>query len=285
VHQVEIAATDEGVSEGLDDRRDRVGHDEGAIGVGQGRHRIDHRGRVHQQLHAELHQETQVAVLGGQRGDDHAQAEAQHTHHQQQDRQQQDSPVGAHDLRRRDEIGHETEQDGKLHAELEQPRQHHRERHDHPGEVDLPEDRGVGDEGFRGLGERLGEERPHRDPGQVEHRVRHAVRGDIGDIAEHDGEDDHHQDRLDHEPDRTQDRLLVQRHEVPSHQQQQQVAILPDLAQRHGKQSALRFDHPCPAHVFLRRGQGIGAVVCISHAFQSFRASSASTMALTTSGM
>ena len=107
----------EGIAEGLDDGGHRVGLDHPLKTGWNGGGRVDDRRGVHQQLHAELHQKAQVAVFGGQRGDDDAEAQAESRHHQHQDRRERNpQPVGLDGGAAQDEEKHEDQE----HAELDQ---------------------------------------------------------------------------------------------------------------------------------------------------------------------
>ena len=61
---------------------------------------------------------------------------------------------------------------------------------------------------------------PHHRPRHVEQELRQSVRGQAGDPPEDHRERDRGQQRLDQVPQRSQDGLLVHRHEVPPHEEQ-----------------------------------------------------------------
>lgn len=72
-----------------------VGLNQGLEAGSKGGDRVDDRGGVHKELDAELHQEAQVAVFGGEGGDDDAKSEVEVGHHEDEHRGDQDPPVGA----------------------------------------------------------------------------------------------------------------------------------------------------------------------------------------------
>jgi hypothetical protein len=71
---------------------------------------------------------------------------------------------------------------------------------------------------------------PEHGAAHIEHKMRNAIGGNFGDIAEDDGEDNGGEKRLEHEPERTQHRLLVDGGEISLDQEKKQVPVLPDLA-------------------------------------------------------
>ena len=77
ITQFGFARAQEGVAEGLHDGRHRVGQDNPLEALRDGRARVDNRRGVHEQLHAEGDQETQVTVFSSERGDDDAEAQAE----------------------------------------------------------------------------------------------------------------------------------------------------------------------------------------------------------------
>ena len=80
--------------------------------------RVDHRRGIHQQLHAKGHQEAQVAVLGGQRGDDDAEAQAKPGHHQDQERRERNpQPVGLDGCAAQNKIEDESDQEERTGSE------------------------------------------------------------------------------------------------------------------------------------------------------------------------
>jgi hypothetical protein len=77
---------------GFHDGRDRVDDHQPAVLGRDGGDRVNDRGGIHPQLHAEGHQKAQVTVLGGQRRDDDAKAQSQPSHQEQEHGQQKDIP-------------------------------------------------------------------------------------------------------------------------------------------------------------------------------------------------
>ena len=129
------------------------------------------------------------------------------------------------------EIDHEDQEEGKLDAKGDQVGDQDRDRHRQAREVDLAEQVRIRDERLRGLRQAAGEVGPDHRAGHVEQELRQTVRGQLGDAAEDDREGDRRQQRLDQVPQRPQDGLLVDRDEVAPHEQHDQVAGAPQLAQ------------------------------------------------------
>jgi len=84
------AGAQEGVAEGLDNGRHGVELNDPLEALRDGRSRVNDRRGIHEERDAKLHQEAQVAVLGGERGDDDAKSQPQAGHHQNQHRRKQD---------------------------------------------------------------------------------------------------------------------------------------------------------------------------------------------------
>lgn len=70
--------------------------------------------------------------------------------------------------------------------------------------------------------------------------------GQLGDVAEDDREGQGGEEGLDQVPQRAEDGLLVDRHEVAPHEEHHQVAVLPQFTQAQVEQAALRLDDHVP---------------------------------------
>ena len=197
-----------------------------AAGLAQ---RIDDRRGVHPELDQEGEKDLQVAVLGGHRGDDGAEAQGQAREHDDEEGEEQGVPGEMCVAGRVDEVVDQIDdqEESELDAEAEQVAEHVGDWHHQAGEIDLAEDGGVGDEGVGGLGQAFGEVVPHAGAGEVEERPGHAVGRDAGDAAEHDHVHDDGEGRLHHEPGRSQDGLLVLGDYVALDKEAAQVPVLP----------------------------------------------------------
>jgi hypothetical protein len=131
----------------------------------------------------------------------------------------------------------------QLDHEGDQVRDQHRDRHRHAREIDLAEQVGVLHKGLTGLGQASRKVAPDHRPRHIEQELRQPICGQASDITEHDREGDRGQEWLDEIPERPEDRLLVDGHEVPSHEEHHQVAIMPELAQAQVQQPPLGLDH------------------------------------------
>ena len=72
---------------------------------------------------------------------------------------------------------------------------------------------------------------PQHGVGHVEEHLRQPIGGQTGDVAEDDGEDDRGQERLDQEPEGTEDGLFIVRDEIAPHEEGDEIAVVPDVAQ------------------------------------------------------
>lgn len=160
-------------------------------------------------MDTESDQKPQVPVLRGQRGDDDAKAQAQKGHHQNEDRGEQNARARMKNRSLQGVESHESQKKSELYAESDQIRQHDRDRHDQPREVDFTENGGIVDECGRRFIETFREIVPHHGSGQVEQNRRQAVGRNLRDSAEHDREHEGRQNGLDEEPQRPENGLLV----------------------------------------------------------------------------
>ncbi|GEM_PF-3267659 len=184
---------------------------------GDGGDRIDDRGGVHEELDAELHQEAQVAVFCSEGRDDDAKSEPEAGHHEDEYWRDQDPPVWVQASACKGEESHEGQEEGELDGKGDQVGEQDRDRDSQAWEVDLAEELGVVDEGVGGLGETVREVSPDDGAGHVEEELRQSVRGELGDIAEDDGEGDSGEEGLDEIPEWSEDGLFVDGDEVASY--------------------------------------------------------------------
>ena len=249
--QVHAARAQEGVAEGFHDGRHRVGEDDPLPARRDGRDRINDRRGVHQQRYAKGDEEAQVAVLGGQRGDDDAKAQSQPGHDEDEQRRERDpQPVNSHVRAAQREEKDERQEQAELDQEGDQVRDQDRDRHRHAREIYLAEQVGVLHEGLAGLGQAGREVTPHHRPGHIKEELRQSVGGQAGDVAEDDRERDRGQQRLDEIPQRAEDGLFVGRHEIAPHEKRHQVPVTPQFAQAQVEQAALGLDDHIPLFVF-----------------------------------
>ncbi len=121
--------------------------------------------RTSSSVHAKADQEAQVAVLGGQRGDDDAKTQPQPGHHQHQHGGEQDpGSWAAPSAPRKPEIDQKSQEEAELDAEGDQVGDQDRDRHRQAREIDLAEQVGVADEGVGGLVQAVGEVGPDHVP-------------------------------------------------------------------------------------------------------------------------
>ena len=140
---------------------------------------------------------------------------------------------------------HDDEQ-SELDPEPQEVTDYIRDRHHQAGEIHLAEDAGVFHERVGCLGDTVGEILPQAGTGQIEERSRYAVGRDAGDAAEHDHVHDDRESRLDDEPERAQDGLLVLGDDISFDKQGAQVPVLPQFLEIHREETVLRFDDKIP---------------------------------------
>lgn len=244
---VHRACAQKSKAEGFDNGRHRVGLQERLEARRNGRNRVNHRRGVHQQLHSKLHQKAQIAVLGGQRGNDDAKPQPQPCHHQQQQgRERHPGEIHANRRAAQGKEAHKAQKQHKLHQEGDEIGNEDGHRHRHPREVHLAEQMRILHKGIRGLVQALGKVGPDDRAGHVKEELRQSIGGQTGNPAEDHGKGDGGQQRLDEIPQGTQDGLLVSRHKIPAHKQQDEVAVAPQFAQAQIQQVALRLNDEIP---------------------------------------
>ena len=109
-------------------------------------------------------------------------------------------------------------------------------------EVNFGDDPAVPDEGLAGAGENLGNEIPERDARVEKEEERDVAGRNPHDETEDHGEDERGDNGLDEKPERTEHRLLLDGNEVATDEHPEQLAVLPDLAQRDVEKRFLRRD-------------------------------------------
>lgn len=157
----ELASSKEPVLKGLKYRSDGVethqfvdwdSHEEHALGLAEW---INYRRGVHPELDQEAEEHLEVAVFGGHRGDDGAEAEGQACYHQYQYWEKQGIPVemcGAGWVYEKVDNVYDDEEP-ELDAEAKQVADNVGDGHHQTWEIDLAEDAGVLNEGVGCLGD------------------------------------------------------------------------------------------------------------------------------------
>jgi len=147
-------------AEGLDGRADGIEvHEPGEVRVArlELRERIHDRGRVHPQRKPEAHKLPQVAVLGRQGRDDHADAHAQSRELGDDEGQAEGPPGGPHRRAGRDKVHIERHQCRELDGHGDEVRKHLADRHGQAREVHLGKEPRVADKDVRTAREAGGE--------------------------------------------------------------------------------------------------------------------------------
>lgn len=147
----------------------------------------------------------------------------------------------------RDEVEREKrEKRRELHRHLRQVVEHVADRHREAREVHLAEEPRVRYEHVAAVAEAAGEILPQHRSRIVEEDERDPVRADLREVPEHERVHDRRDERVDDEPQRPQDRLLVLRDEVPLHEQPHEVAVANHLAELKVEELSLGLDDEIP---------------------------------------
>ena len=147
---------------------------------------------------------------------------------------------------------HEGQQQGKLNYETDEIGDNYCERHHQSREINLAEYGCIGDECSRDGGEGHREIGPESQPSHVEDGRMHPVGGDHGHPVEKQQEHQRGEDWLDQIPQRTKDSLLVLRDEIAFYEQQQQIAITPNLSKIKLKPVNPVRDHQIPSFIIRK---------------------------------
>ena len=231
IRPTELTCTISSVLERLDDRRHRVErHDTMQRGISDITERIDNRRCVHPEADEDTEEIDQVAVLGGHRRDDKAQAHCQAGHHQHQDREEQEVPV-RHQMDTLDQGKEEIDQHEhtELDREAEQARDTDRERADQTREIDLAIKARILLERAGHIGQAGGEILPQADAREVEHRLRHIVGRDIRNTSEDHHIHHHREERGDEVPAHAEDGLFELDDDIAFDKEPDEVALAPEL--------------------------------------------------------
>ena len=138
-----------------------------------GAERVNHRGRVHPELHDKAQQECKVAVLGSEAAEQHAESEGECGDEQYEYRCEQCIQirvyrgVGKNQIVRKNQ-----EKEPHLDAETHEVARDGRKRHHEAREIHLAEHVRVFDEGAARLVQAFRKIRPEADAGEVEERLR-----------------------------------------------------------------------------------------------------------------
>lgn len=198
------------------------------LALNQG-HRIHHRRKVHQQLHAKTNEVTQIPVFGHQGGNQHPESQPQNPHQGNQQGKKQERHIQAEVSPLKIVNNIKSHKNQELDTEFQQIGNHGGNRHDQTRKIHLAKYGGIAPKGVRSTGEAGSEIIPDHDARQVEQERRHGTGSDAGHFIENNGEGNRGKQRLDQVPQGPQDGLLINGYHVPFHEQQQQIAVLPHL--------------------------------------------------------
>lgn len=136
--------------------------------------------------------------------------------------------------------------ENELDAELNHGRDHYRQRHDESRKIDFAEYAGVRDEGIGSLRQTSGEVIPECHSGEIKEQGREIISWNSGDAREDDHEHQGGDQRLDEEPQRAENCLLVNRDKITADEHPEQVAVSPDILQMQVKQAVMGSDDERP---------------------------------------
>ena len=148
---------------------------------------------------------------------------------QQKEGQHDDSPAGFDGRALPGEKSQRGEEERELDAKGDQVGDGIGDGDGQPGKIDLAEYGGVAGKGGRAFVQAVGEIPPGHQPAEVKQKRRNIVGRQLGDVAKNDGEYKGREDRLDEEPERAENGLLVGGNKVAFDEQIDQVAVAPDL--------------------------------------------------------
>ena len=122
------------------------------------------------------------------------------------------------------------------------PKQHHRDReidkgnndrargHDQAREVNFGDQVRVIDQAAAAFAERSGEELPRQHRGEDHDRVGDAIRGELGDAAKDESENNHREQRTQHRPENADDGLFVAHEHVAPGEEVKELAVTKEIA-------------------------------------------------------
>jgi len=196
---------------------------------GYARYGVDDRRGVHKEGKAEADQVAEVVVLGRQRGDHDAEPGSEERQLENVNRRGKYPPRERKLNAVREIIHVEDEHDGELDEERKERIGHIGYRHGQSGEIDLAEQTRIVDEGVRTLLERRRKKGPQHRPRKVEQGLGYFVGAHLRDVSKHEHVQERRHERLEHEPQRTENRLFVDRDELSSDHQCDQIFVLSQL--------------------------------------------------------
>ncbi len=168
----------------------------------------------------------EVAVLDVERGDPQAGAEGGEEGEEDEDGQQDDLPAGHEAV-----PDHHADQDDEADEEIDEGDNDGSSGDDQPREVDLGDEVGVAHQAIGGIGQSGGEEGPRQHAGKDHQGVGGgALAGELGDLAEDDGENHHGQEGPDQRPGDADDGLFVADRNVAPGEDLEELPVVPEVA-------------------------------------------------------
>ena len=134
---------------------------------------------------------------------------------------------------------------------------HGRHGNDQTRKINLSKNICIVDERFARLVQTFGKILPKANSRQIEQRLRKSVGTDLCNPAENNHEHNRRHNRLDKEPKRSKDCLLIPRHNVAFDEHTVQIAVLPEFVKVDAQQTRFRFDDGCPVWLYIAHDEKI----------------------------
>jgi len=130
-------------------------------------------------------------------------------------------------------------------------REHLADRHGESRKVDLSEEPRVDGKSVHRVRELRLKIMPEHGPAVIKERVRNAFCPDIRQFPKNESVDYRCEERLENEPERTEDGLLVDRLDVPLREKHDKITIVPDLLKVEGEEFSARFYNRSPLALII----------------------------------
>ena len=180
---------------------------------------------VQPELHHERDDDAEVAVFDVQCGDPQSRPHRGGKGHRNEQRQRQYAQVGSEAVPE-----HQPDQNESGDQEVHEADDHRAGRDDQPREVHLGDHAGIADQALTRAAEGIGEELPGQQGGEHQDRIGGTPGGQFGQLAEYQREHQHGQQGPAQRPQDADDGLFVAHQDVAPGEEQEQLAIAPQVA-------------------------------------------------------
>jgi len=215
------------IAEGLDDGRERVEVNETRERLRNGGHGINHRRRIHQQLHTETNDKLQIPIFRRQRRHNQTQAKPECSHDEQENGQSKHPDAWLYSRTFHKEIDEKAKKGRELDHEADEIGQDDRDRCRQTRKINLVKNIAVIKKSPRRLPQAFCEIGPDHCAREIKQIRRQTIRREPSNAAENDRVDDGVHDGLNDVPQRSKNRLFVKCDEISSYKHRNQRAIAP----------------------------------------------------------